>query len=153
MPGLGRLPLCVGVLNQHRCGAPLPPLRQPRQDVSDCSLRQNATTPRCLSGSVLLLSQQERVRPCELRSREGPRSLPALGMSVKGDCRGSRDYSAKSMETLCYWDLTEPGKYLGLVHSAENTLRKNPTLRDTECPELLLSPAGTEGAQQGAGWA
>lgn len=102
---------------------------------------------------MLLLSQQECTRLCELLSREGPCSLPAPGMSTKEDCQDSRDYSAKSAETLCYWVLTEPSKYPGLIHSAEKTLRETPTLQDTESPELLLTPAGMEGAWQEAGWA
>lgn len=44
---------------------------------------------------------------------------------MKEDCQGSRGYSAKGTETLHYWILTEPSKYLGLIHFAEK--KKNPT--------------------------
>lgn len=71
---------------------------------------------------------------------------------MKEDCQGSRDYSAKSAEILHYWILIEPSKYLGLIRSAEKTLVETPTQQDTESP-ALPTPAGTEGARQGTGWA
>lgn len=49
-------------------------------------------------------------------------------------CQDSRDYSAKSTETLHYWILTEPLKYLELIHSAEKTLTETSAQRNTEPP-------------------